>query len=111
MSENIASSTSLGARPSLVTISSYSASVRPRSRCFVSGGDAAGNVLADRLADGKALRRAREPVDGVLGMRHEAEDVAGGVARAGDVAQRAVGVLPRRVAQEHLPAGLELVEH
>ena len=43
---------------------------------------------------------AHELVDRMLGVRHEPHHVAGLVADPGDVAQRAVGVLAGRVAQD-----------
>jgi hypothetical protein len=47
----------------------------------------------------------------VLGVRHQPEHVARRVRDAGDVARRAVEVVPGRVAQRDLAVGLELVEH
>src|SRR3954447_24242036 len=113
MSENIASSTSLGGRPSRSRMPSYSASVSPSSRACSSPGsdsDVLLEVLMDRGEDLQAVDRAGERIDGVLGMGHEPEDVARRVAHAGDVAQRAVGVVAGRVAEQDLPARLELVE-
>src|SRR5919109_3181027 len=113
MSENIASSTSLGGRPRRSRMPSYSASVSPSSRACSRPGssdsDVPLEVLMDRGEDLEAVDRAGELVDGVLGMGHEAEDVAGRVAHAGDVAQRAVGVVAGRVAQQDLTARLEVV--
>src|SRR3954452_3396686 len=102
MSENMDSSTSLGSRPSLSRISSYSASVRPSSRwrpATASGVDEPGDMLADRLAELEAVARAGERVDGVLGMGHEPEDVSRVVDHAGDVVERAVRVVPGGIAQ------------
>src|SRR4051812_42103698 len=92
-SENIASSTWLGSRPSLSRIRSYSALVSPSAtasstpgRTPASGGDAPIHRLRHRREYGQAVSGAtREGVDRVLGVRHEAEDVAAGVAHAGDV--------------------------
>src|ERR687887_206119 len=80
MSENTASSRSFGSRSRRSTIAPYSASVSPSSRC------------------------------GVLGVGHEAEDVPRAVRHPRDVARRAVRILALRVAEQHLPARLELVE-
>jgi hypothetical protein len=44
-------------------------------------------------------------------MRHQPEHIARRVGHAGDVARRAVEVVPGRVAQRHLPVRFELVEH
>src|SRR5919107_1093526 len=111
-SENIASSTWLGARPSLSRISSYSARVSPSATASstpgstpASGGDAPIHRLGHRREDRKAVRRdAGELVDGVLGMGHQTEDVALWIADARDVAQRAVGIRAGRVAQDDLAA-------
>src|SRR4051812_13448624 len=117
MSENIASSTWLGARPSFSQTSAYSASVRPRATASSSPGgdiavtrsrgrpdalgrDVAGWDKAHRPEDDQAVLRPRERVHRVLGMRHEPEDVARLVADAGDVARRAVMI--GRIAQDHL---------
>src|SRR3954447_10834061 len=113
MSENMASSTSLGSRPSLSQISSYSASVRPSSRwrpAIASGVNEPGDMLADRLEELEAVARARQRVDGVLGVGHEAEDVARRVDHAGDVVERAVGVLPWGVTEHDLLARRDLLE-
>src|SRR5919204_906581 len=114
MSENIASSTSLGGRPRRSRMPSYSPSVSPSSRACSRPGssdsDVPLEVLMDRGEDLQAVDRTGERVYGVLGMGHQAEDVAGGVAHARDVAQRAVGVVAGRVAQQHLAARLQLVE-
>src|SRR5919198_1258964 len=114
MSENIASSTSFGGRPSRSRMPSYSASVSPSSRACSRPGSSDSDVPLEVLMDGgedlQAVDRAGERVDGVLGMGHEAEDVARGAAHAGDVAQRAVGVLAGRVAQQDLTVGFQLVE-
>ena len=63
------------------------------------------------LEDPQPVGRAGQRVDRVLGVRHQAEHVAGLVADPGDVARRAVRVLPGRVAVGDLPVRLELVEH
>src|SRR3954471_9328029 len=109
-SENIASSTWLGARPSLSRIRSYSARVRPSATASstpgsvpASGGDAPIHRLGHRREDRKAVGRdAGERVDGVLGVGHEPEHVALRVADAGDVAQRPVRVRVGRIAQHDL---------
>jgi hypothetical protein len=44
-------------------------------------------------------------------MRHQADDVALLVGYAGDVVQRSVGILTRRVAEYDLAVGLEPLEH
>src|SRR5689334_5336152 len=97
MSENIASSTWFGARPSLSQTSSYSGSVSPRAMASLSDGSA---DKAHRPEDQQAVVGTRERVDGVLGVGHEPEDVARLVADAGDVVERAVVV--GRVAQHDL---------
>src|SRR4051812_19710350 len=106
MSENIASSTWLGARPSLSQTSRYSSSVRPRASASSSAGSNAG--MRHRAEDHETVVGARERVDRVLGVGHEPEDVALLVAHAGDVALGAVVV--DGVAQDHLAAVLQRVE-
>src|SRR4051795_8623896 len=96
MSENMASSTWLGARPSLSQTRAYSASVRPSATASSSDGA----DKAHRAEDQQAVVGAGERVDGVLGVGHEPEDVARLVAHAGDVVGRAVVV--GRVAQHDL---------
>ena len=64
-----------------------------------------------RLEQLQAVGRAGQRVDGVLGMRHQADDVAALVADAGDVVERAVGVVARCVAEDDPALGLELGEH
>src|SRR3954467_11102732 len=96
MSENIASSTWFGARPSLSQTRSYSLSVRPSASASLSEGA----DKAHRPEDQQAVVGAGEGVHGVLGVGHEPEDVARLVADAGDVVQRPV-VVPR-VAQDDL---------
>src|SRR3954451_274161 len=98
MSENIASSTWLGARPSLSQTSAYSSRVSPRATASSTLGSDANK--GHRLEDGQPVGRSRERVDRMLGVGHEAEDVALVVAHAGDVALRAVVVA--RVAQDHV---------
>ena len=61
--------------------------------------------------DPQPVGRAGQRVDRVLGVGHQADHVAGLVAHPGDVARRAVRVLPGRVAERHLPVRLDLVEH
>src|ERR1700755_2608363 len=96
MSENIASSTWFGARPSLSRTSAYSLSVSPSARASSS----VGADKAHRPEDQQAVVGARERVDGVLGMGHEPEDVARLVADARDVPGRPVVV--RGVAEDDL---------
>src|SRR3954449_10242022 len=99
MSEKTASSTSLGSRSIFAQMSSNSASVSPSA-------SARSTVrMGHREEDLQAVGRAGERIDGVLGVRHEPEDVAGLVADAGDVVRRAVGVCVLRVAQEDLASG------
>ena len=92
--------------PSFSQISSYSASVRPSSRCLeaAQAGTRSAPWSHHRGEEAQPVGRAGERVDRVLGMRHQADDVAGLVAHAGDVARRAVGVVPGRVAEDHLAA-------
>src|SRR4051794_24461125 len=91
MSENIASSTWLGARPSLSQTSSYSSAVSPSAIASLSKGSVSDK--AHRAEDQEAVVGTGQGVDRVLGVRHEAEDVAGLVADAGDVLHRAVVVV------------------
>src|SRR3954453_9142185 len=98
MSENIASSTWLGSRPSLSQTRRYSSAVRPRATASSSVGKSC--CTRHRLEDRQAVGGAGERVDRVLGVRHEPEDVARLVAHAGDVALRAVVI--GRVAQDDL---------
>ena len=65
----------------------------------------------DGLEHPQPVGRSGQRVDRVLGVGHQAEHVAGLVADPGDVAGRAVRVLPRRVAEGDLPVRLDLVEH
>src|SRR4051794_35217253 len=104
---NMASSTPFGSRPRRSTISAYSSSVRPSSRCRVVAAigetldeEAVANVRLDRLEDLQPVGGPGEGVHGVLGMRHQAEHVAALVADAGDVVLRAVWVLAGGVAQD-----------
>src|SRR4051812_15456962 len=83
ISENIASSTSVGSRPSFPTISPNSKSVRPSSRAraarapaFALGRGINHFVGADGLENLESVGRTRTLVHGVLGMWHEANDVA-----------------------------------
>ena len=64
-----------------------------------------------RLEQPEPVGRAGQRVDGVLGMRHQPDDVAGRVADARDVARRAVEAVAGRVAEHDLAVRLELVEH
>src|SRR5205085_6274607 len=119
ISEYIASSSTFGAPPCFSQISSYSAAVRPSaiasSTVGVTSVARSGNGhlerLRDRAQDAQPVARAaHELVDRVLGVGHETEDVAPLIAHARDVAQRAVEVLARRVAQHDLCVGLEPIE-
>ena len=91
---------------------SYSASVRPSSRCGAVSGAAHGDRRdgeRERLEQPAAVGGAGERVDRVLGVRHQPEHVALLVAHARDVVLRAVGVLPGRVAEHHLLRRRELL--
>src|SRR5436309_1919583 len=126
-SEYIASSSTFGGPPCFSQTSSYSCSVSPSASASATVGSVAladisrgrpslraawpcrrsyGGGLdsdADRLKDLQPVRRAaRQLLDRVLGVRHQAEHVARLVADAGDVVDRAVEVLPRRIAQDDL---------
>src|SRR3954468_3919987 len=90
MSENIASSTWLGSRPSLSQTRRYSSAVSPRATASSRLGSNC--CMRHRPEDGQAIGGAGQRVDGVLGVRHQAEDVARLVAHARDVALRAVVV-------------------
>src|SRR3989440_2658273 len=102
-SENIASSTALGSRSSFSQISSYSASVSPSSRCrLMAVSD--GNGGRQGLEQPQSVGRARERVDGVLGVGHQPEHVAGLVGHGGDVLLGAVGIVAGGVAQDDVGA-------
>src|SRR3954467_6161825 len=88
MSENIASSTWLGSRPSLSQTRWYSSAVRPRATASSTLGSNC--CMRHRAEDGQAVRRAGQRVDRVLGVGHQAEDVARLVAHARDAALGAV---------------------
>src|SRR3954452_4946839 len=103
MSENIASSTSPGSRPSRSTRRGYSSRVRPSSTARAAWSGNEGAVKA--LEELQAVGAAGEGVDRVLGVRHEAQNVALGIAHARDVVLGAVGIVAVRVAQDHLPLG------
>src|SRR5688500_16116397 len=98
----MASSTWLGGRPSFSTMSSYSAAVSPSARASPTPGSAAVSGTRrhprEGLEDCQPVLGAGERVDGVLGVGHETEHVAGLVGHAGDVVLGAVGVVPGRVA-------------
>src|SRR4051812_40844363 len=96
MSENMASSTSLGSRPIRATMSAYSASVSPSATASDS------DTLGHRFEDAQAVDRPREGIDRVLGMGHQAEHVARRVAHAGDLVLGAVEAVTGRVAQHDL---------
>src|ERR671931_2225805 len=102
MSENIASSTSLGSRSRSATMRAYSPRVRPSStaRAAWSGSDGARKGQA--FEELQSVGRARQRVDRVLGVRHQAEHVALPVAHPGDVVLGSVRVVARRVAQDDL---------
>src|SRR4051812_36696514 len=105
MSENIASSTWLGSRPSLSQTRWYSSAVRPSAMASSTLGSNC--CMRHRAEDGEAVGRAGQRVDRVLGVGHQAEDVARLVAHAGDPALRAVVV--GGVAQDDLLAeGVEV---
>src|SRR3954468_323583 len=110
---NIASSTSLGSRPSLSQASAYSSRVSPSATaCSTPGTTATSDPNAGLRHRGEQLQpvlRAVQQVDGVLGMRHEPDDVARLVGHAGDVVLRAVRIDPARVS-EHDAHRLRRVE-
>src|ERR1044072_5635741 len=96
MSENTASSTSLGSRPIFAQMRSNSLEVSPSA-------SARSTVrMGHREEDLQPVVGPGQRVDGVLGMRHEPEDVAGVVAHARDVVRRPVGVGAGGVTQENL---------
>src|SRR5688500_16257457 len=109
-SENIASSTWFGARPSLSQTSAYSSRVRPRATASSTEGSArSGDALTHGALDQlEPVARAGEGVDGMLGVRHQADDGALGVRDAGDVVRGSVRVAVRGVAEDDLHVG-ELV--
>src|SRR4051794_8215013 len=85
-------------------MSAYSPGVRPSStaREAWSGRDGALKAVGHGFEDLEAVRAPGQRVDRVLGVGHEAEDVALGVDHARDVVHRPVGVLARRVAEDDL---------
>src|SRR6185436_15111539 len=105
MTEKTPSSSSVGARPSVDSIRSYSSAERPccsamSAVIFMSRpGQHLRARRHDRRLDGTALRRddrkenfppvlpADDPFTGMLGVRHQPEDVAASVANAGDRVQ------------------------
>src|ERR671913_2069577 len=104
MSENTASSTSLGSRSIFSQMRSNSASVSPSA-------SARSTVrMGHREEDLQPVVRSGERVDGVLGVRHQPEDVAGGVAHAGDVVGGPVGVAIVGVLQEDLAMCVEALQ-
>src|SRR5215213_4122826 len=103
----MASSARLGSRPSTSRIRSNSPSVSPSWRWSETAVSDTGRQ--DRLEQPPASGRAEEGVDGVLGVGHEADDVAGGVGDAGDVGHRTVGVVAGGVAQDDLASGGQVV--
>src|SRR3954471_13159719 len=118
MSENIASSTWFGGRPSLATTRAYSSRVRPRATASCAVGSVSASGGDTRLHRGRHPGEERESVggaahehvDGVLGVRHQAEHVAALVEDARDGARRAVEGLAVDVAQDDLTLGLQHVE-
>src|SRR3712207_540471 len=98
---NIASSTSFGGRPSLSITSAYSSRVSPSATASSTLGSAAVSDTGegDGLEELQAVGRAGERVDRVLGVRHEADDVALGARDAGDVVRRPVRVAVVGVAE------------
>src|SRR6476469_6377499 len=105
--ENIASSTSLGSRPSFSTMSAYSDWVRPRSSALPRPGTVSDGDTGGALEQLQAVGGAQQRVDRVLGMRHEPDDVAALVADARDVVRRPVGVAVVGVAQHDLAGVLQ----
>ena len=81
----------------------------------VAGGDRhAASVAAAATAERNSLMPSSEPVSGSTacsGCGIRPTTLPAGVGDAGDVAQRAVGVLARRVAEGDLAERLDLVEH
>src|SRR5262245_35960339 len=136
MTPNTATSSTVGVRPSRSTMRAYSSSVRPWSTassavtgrlagrpawCLTGDPSGAGHhrrlatarwlPLAEPGLDGseelQAVLASREAIGGVLGMRHEAEDVARRVAHPGDVRERAVRVRLRH----RTPGPIGVPEH
>src|SRR5436190_23932917 len=99
----MASSTWLGARPSLLQTSAYSSRVRPRATASSTEGRVSADALTEhRFEEVQAVCRAGQCVDRVLWVGHQADDVAGLVAHARDVVLGAVRVLAGRVAEDDL---------
>src|SRR2546429_3220212 len=111
----MASSRRFGGPPWCSQMSSYSPRVSPSAMASSAVGSVAASGMRalgrhpDRLEDPQTVAGAPDQLlDGVLGMRHQPEDVAGLVAHAGDVAQRSVEVLSGGVAEHDLAAGFHL---
>ena len=81
---------------------SYSASVRPSSRCGAAANVRPRRGPCERLEQPPAVGGPGERVHRVLGVRHQAHHVAGLVADAGHVVHRPVRVVAGRVAQHDL---------
>src|SRR3954451_5002324 len=90
MSENIASSTWLGSRPSLSQTRRYSSGVSPRETASSTLGSNC--CMRHGAEEDQAVGRAGQRIDRMLGVGHQAEDVALLVAHAGDSALGAVVV-------------------
>src|SRR4026209_1393967 len=102
MSENMASSTSLGSRPRSATMRAYSSPVRPSSTARAAWSGSDGALKGQAYEELQAVGRSGQRVDRVLGVRHQAEHVALGGAQAGDVVLGSVRVVAGRVAQDDL---------
>src|SRR3954466_2427843 len=100
MSENIASPPPPGSRPSRSMMRVYSSGVRPSSTARAAWSGNEGAVKA--LEELQAVGAAGEGIDRMLGMRHQAEHVAFGIAHARDVVLGAVGIVAGDVAQDDL---------
>src|SRR3954462_8304322 len=83
-------------------MSPYSDSVRPRSSALPRPGAVLDGDTRGALEQLQAVGGAEQRVDRVLGVRHEADDVAPLVAHARDVVRRPVGVAVVRIAQYDL---------
>src|SRR5947208_1794325 len=105
----MASSTWLGARPSLSQTSAYSSRVSPSATALSTVGRVSADALTQHgLEEMQPVGRAGQRIDRVLRVGHEPDDVAGLVAHARNVVLRTVGVLAGSVAKDDL-GGIEVV--
>ena len=92
-------------RPRTVPVGSVGVSPAPGERRHAARATRSATIDSNEL---QAVGRAGQRVDRVLGVGHQADDVAARVADAGDVGDRAVGVLSGAVAKHDLAVRLSL---